>query len=235
MEKIEIEIPDYIRTVELSKSRRQRYYEKGKKLPTAKKYLDDSKYEWQTFNRRVFLVDKQTMKKVVSNPKSAGTPRILTINGQKIYNGEVAKQMRNKVLLEIKKSFAPYLNKLDVISADSYPLKITLEIHDEIYAGSKSLWDADNRAWPYIKAFQDCLTGSIKEGSSRNKQIIPDDNILWITRPPATVFIPLEEGETRKLVFIIESEDDKRILNNKLHSDKLKEEIYEFKRISFWD
>ena len=237
MDKITVEIPNYIRDIKLSNARLRKYYEKGKALPKAKKYLDDSVYEWKVFkDNREFLTEIETGERVISNPRSAGTPRILRINGQKLYNGEITKHLRNKVLSSIKSQFSKYINTLEVIDADQYPLKLTLEIHDTIHAeGSSSLWDADNRSWPYIKAFQDCLTGNTdKEGKRRNKQIIPDDNILFITGPPATRFIPIEEGDTRKLVFTIESEDDERVLNNDTHKKHLSNAINEFRRISFW-
>jgi len=236
MEKITVEIPNYIIDVKLSNARLRKYYEKGKTLPKAQKYLDESKYEWKVIKKREYLVDKETDERVIANPKAAGTPRILRISGQKIYNGEINKQLRNKVLMSIKAQFANYINKLEVIEAEHYPLKITLEIHDTIHAtGSKSLWDADNRSWPYIKAFQDCLTGNKdKEGNRKNKQIIPDDNILFITTPPATKYIPIEEGETRKLIFTIESEDDERVLNSKVHKTHLNDAINKFERVSFW-
>ena len=232
MKEIRIEIPNYIRTVKLSEARKKKYYEKGKKEPKAKKYLDTSKYEWKTFKGRQFLVDLATNERVVANPRAAGTPSIATINGQKIYNNEIEKHTRNKMLGAIKNSFAPYINKLDVI--EEFPLKIEMEIHDVIREpSSNALWDVDNRAWPYIKAFQDCLTGNKDaDGKKRNRQIIPDDNVLFITRPPSTTYIPIDPEEERKLVFIIKKETDPRILKHKEHSKQLKEAVYEFTRVS---
>ena len=208
-----IEIPNYIRHIELSKKRQAKYYEKGKVIPKAKKYFDRALYDYKPypgFGTRLFLTDLSTNERIVANPRAVGTPRILTINGQKIYNGEVNKQVRNKVLLEIKESFKPYIEQLTPIV--KFPIKITCEFHDVIRdSGSGSLWDLDNRSWPYIKAFQDCLTGDRK----KNKKILGDDNILYITQPPVPKFIPVDREEDRKLVFIIQEETDKRILNHK--------------------
>ena len=213
---IVIEVPKYIRKVKLSEARIKKYYEKGKKLPTAKKYTNAEKYEWKKIGNRVFLFDKETNEKVIANPKAAGTPRYITINGQKIYNGEVSKHIRNKVLSSIKDSFAPYINKLQEIDIEEFPIRIDMEVHDIIREpSSNSLWDLDNRAWPYIKAFQDCLTGNTdKKGRKRNKQIIPDDNVLFITQPCVPKFIPVDKEEDRKLVFTIRKETDERILKH---------------------
>lgn len=210
-----ITIPNYIRTIRLSEARQKKYYELGKVAPKAKKYQDSSLYEYRTwpgFKNRKFLVDITTGERVLANPKAAGTPRELTINGQKIYNGEVGKHVRNKVLSDIKKSFEPYIAQLKPIT--KFPIRIECEIHDVIRdEGSNSLWDMDNRAYPYIKAFQDCLTGNKdKSGNYRSKRVLADDNILYITQPPVPLFVPINPGEERKLIFIIKEEEDIRIL-----------------------
>ena len=220
-----IEIPNYIRQVELSKARQVKYYELGKKLPKAKKYEDKTKYDFQEipgFGIRKFLIDLHTKQRVIANPKAAGTARHVVINGQKIYNGEVDKHVRNKVLSEIKKSFIPYINQLDIIL--KFPIRIRCEIHDVIRENNGgSLWDLDNRSWPYIKAFQDCLTGNRnKDLLLQCKKVIPDDNILYITQAPLPLFIPVNTEEERKLVFIIEEEVDPRILTHALFCEELK-------------
>jgi hypothetical protein len=212
-----VEIPQYIRKVELSKARQVKYYELGKKMPKAKKYTDTKKYEYQQipgFGLRKFLIDLQTKQRVIANPLAAGTARNVVINGQKIYNGEINQHTRNKVLSTIKASFIPYINKLEQIT--KFPITIRCEIHDVIRESSgNSLWDIDNRSYPYIKAFQDCLTGNKgRDCILKCKQVIPDDNILYITQAPVPKFIPVDKEEDRKLIFYIEEEIDERILNH---------------------
>lgn len=184
----------------MSKKRRAKYFTPKDKLPL--KYQND-KYEFRTTNKKTVLVLKSTGEKVIANPKVAGTPKNSTINGQKIYNGEVHKSSRNKMMNEIKDSFEPYIKKIPVIT--EYPIKIEVEVHDVVFeSASKQLWDLDNRTYPYIKAFQDCL--------KKHNKII-DDNILYITRPPAPIFIPIADTEDRKLVFKIYKEDNEVIIN----------------------
>jgi len=232
---ITVEIPEYIRQVKLSEARQKKYYEKGKKGPKAKKYNDSTKFVWKRWsNGKIYLTDLELGERVVANPRAQGTPRLITINGQKIYNGEASKHIRNKVLSAIKDSFAPYINKMDSIDLEHFPLKLELEVHDIIREpSSNSLWDVDNRAWPYVKAFQDCLTGNKdKKGKKRCKQIIPDDNVLWITQPPVPKFVPVDKEEDRKLVFKITRDTDKRVRNHKGFQQQLKEAKYELQRIS---
>ena len=116
---------------------------------------------------------------------------------------------------------------MDVV--DEFPIRIDMEIHDIIRdENSNSLWDMDNRAWPYIKAFQDCLTGNKdKNGNNKNKIIIPDDNILYITQPPIPLYIPVDDTYDRKIVFRLVEETDERILKHKAYQQehkKLKED-----------
>lgn len=232
--KITIEIPEYIRQIKLSNARRRKYYEKGKKEPTAKKYTNAAKYGWKKYGAKQFLIDLDTDERVVANFRAAGTPKYMTINGQKIYNAEASPHVRSKVMSEIKKSFGPYIDALEVIKEEHFPINIHLEIHDIIRdPNNNQYWDIDNRSMPYIKGFQDCLTGNKdKDGKNRNKQIIPDDHILFVTQAPVPKFIPVATEEERKLVFTIVSEEDKRVIENKDFQEQLKDAIYEFKRIS---
>lgn len=216
-------IPNYIREIQLSAARQVKYYKIGKKLPKAKKYHDKTKYDFRTIEGldEQWLFDLSTNQRVIANPKAAGTPKVIVINGQKIYNGEVNKHIRNKVLSSIKSSFKSYVEQLEPIT--KFPIKLSLEIHDTIReSNSHNLWDMDNRAWPYIKAFQDVLTGNKdKTGKFRNKVVIPDDNILYITQPPVPKFIPIDNEDDRMLIFKIEEEDDKRILDHKGYKEEL--------------
>lgn len=226
MNKIIITFPEYIRTIRLSESRRISYYDKDKALPKAKMYLDRTKYDYQKYGTKSYLVDLLTGERVIKNPRAAGTPNDMVINGQKIYNGEMNPNTRNKVMSSIKKSFFEEINKCDIIT--EFPLKMTLEIHDTIKVATGNLWDVDNRAFPYVKAFQDCLTGAKIKGVPNCKQIIPDDNNLFVCSSPAPKFIPISDEKDRKLVFIIEKETDPRILKNVEYCKILDEELTKY-------
>lgn len=207
----EIIIPNYLRKVKLSESRKVKLYSAGN-LPKAKKYQDKSKYDWAIVNGKSVLVELSTGNPVIANPKAMGTAKWQTINGQAIYNGQMHTHSRAKIFNELKESFAEYINKMDVIT--NTPIRIQAEIHDTVYEAG-SLWDVDNRSWPYIKAFQDCLTGNRdKNGVARNKIIIEDDNILFITQPAVPLFIPVDTEAERMLVFRIIEETDERILKH---------------------
>lgn len=198
-----IEIPNYIRTVLMSKSRQKKYYVKGKKS-VPKKYLTNQ-FIWKKRGTKDCLYNTISKEFVIANPKTHGTEKIKIINGQKIYNGEIQRWDRAKLMDTIHKSFIPYICKLKAIK--EFPIKIYCEVHDLVDDPllKNQVWDLENRVFPYFKGFHDVL---------KHQGIIPDDNILYITQPTAARFIPIEEGQERKLVFIIEKETDERVLNH---------------------
>ena len=202
----EVIYPEHLKKVLLSKARQKKYYELGSSLSKkmAKKYHNKEAYEWRCVNKRSFLYHIGTDDKVVANPKAAGTPKYQIINGQAIYNGAMHPTVRAKVFRELKEHIAPYLDGIEPIK--EAPLKIFIEIHDTIREGS-SLFDIDNRSYPYLKAWQDVLTGNKGE----NKVILQDDNILIVTTVQSK-FIPVHTTAERQIIFKIYKEDDPRII-----------------------
>ncbi len=77
-----VEIPDYIERIQLSKSRRPKFFQKGDNIP--KRYRDERFFN---FNGRGVLVNVDTEERVIANPRAAGTPREKRINGQDIWSG----------------------------------------------------------------------------------------------------------------------------------------------------
>lgn len=214
---IKIEIPQYIKKVLMSSKRMKKYYVFGKKdLP--KKYSDTTKYDYKAFKAtsgkgvKLILIDLITKEKVIANPKVHGTEKWKVINGQKIYNGEISKWERATLMRAIKESYNDILSKIKPIDIKRFPICIKVELHDLIIDPicKNQLWDVGNRVFPYFKAFEDAL---------QHFKIIPNDNVFFITSPPAPIFIPVDRTEDRKLIFIISSETDPRIINNKQYKD----------------
>ena len=235
MKKQTVEIPLYIRKVKLSNKRITKYYESTKVGPKAKKYANREQYDYVLYKSktRKFLTDLKTGERVIANPLAQGTPKYIVVNGQKLYNGEMNPMVRRKVMAELKEQMGLVVDKMTELDPKDFPIRIEMELHDVIREpSSHSLWDLDNRAYPYVKAFQDCLTGNRdRDGKKRNKQVIPDDNILFITSPPTPTFIPVESEEDRKLVFTLVKETDKRIVTNPEFMAQLKEQLDEITRI----
>lgn len=208
----------------MSNARVAKYYNKNRKTPKLPvKYKDKSKYEWKVFptpldKNRTLLVEKETMRRVVANPKSVGTPHWEKVSFQKIYNGDISKHVRAKMVIEVKKFINSKLDQLKAIKEEDYPIKIQMEIHDT-FLERGALFDIGNRGWMYGKVFEDCLTRG---------GIIVDDNVLFVTQAPAPKYIPVNTEEDRKLVFIIETDTDSR-LQHPEYIAKRKEEIEKWK------
>lgn len=177
---IEIEIPNYLTHVQLTKGRRAKYYTKGTKIP--KKYSKLKKYDSKN---RLCGADG---KPIVANPASINKPRIKKINGQELYSGNMPPHLRSKIVSVLKEHFMEALCKCNRI--EHFPIAIEAELYT--IPGAMN-WDLDNQ-WIYHKCFQDALVAN---------HIIPDDNIFYITKAPAFSYHPVDRLEDRKLVYRI--------------------------------
>jgi len=185
-----IEIPEYITHVELSKSRKPKYYRKGQKIP--KKYAKFKKYD---LRGRLLGADGLP---IVANAAVVSKPRLLKINGQQLYSGNMNPMMRSKVVNLIKEFFQPYTSKLK-------PVGIPVRIEADLYAPLQAKnWDLDNQ-WIYHKCFLDSL---VKNG------VLPDDNVMFVTQAPGFRYFPVDHTEDRKLVYRLVPEDRPEILEH---------------------
>lgn len=180
--------------------------EKGKKLPsrffkaecideygeltTNVRYALKSQYKIGVIKKGKRLINvliTESGEPVLANPRAAGTPKYMPINGQAIYNGKVAQFSRAKMMTEIKRYFATELvenNKapfayLKAIAEDlNTSFHMEMHLHDHIENGN---WDLGNRLLPYEKAFPDLLcTGKIDKDTKVFEPILKDDNIKFI-------------------------------------------------------
>ena len=231
----------YRRDFVQSEEMRPKYYEKGnKKLPSQycdKRRLkadgvrdpDGINYGWREFpvirkkvKRMVdFLIDLKTGERVVLNPDKVGKQSTKNINGQDFYSGKLFRGQKDKMLGAIKDQLRQYVMSCPKI--ERFPLQIEVELHDTIIDNDFSngqRWDIGNRWFPYAKCFEDVL----KKGRG-GCGVIPDDDRLYITKPPSVIFVPVETTQQRKLVFYLYVDRRPCILNNpiyqKEHGNKL--------------
>jgi len=201
---IEITIPEYITHVQLSKRRKAKHYKRGDKMPL--KYQDRKKYK---FDREGYLVSAKGGLRVIANPRSAGTPKFLKINGQAIYSGNMRPMVRAKVVNAMKEFFAEHIKDMRVLR---WPYRIEADLYAPIAAGN---WDLDNQ-WIYHKCFIDAL---VAEGK------LFDDNIMFVTGSPGFRYFPVDEPEQRKLVYRLIPEDRTEILEHpsykKVHAESM--------------
>lgn len=195
-------IPKYKTKVQISKKRRKRYYKKGKDgwkprdLPTT--YQDKlDKGEW-TVNSKGYLCVEDGTKKL-ANPQAAGTPKYEALSGNSLMTGYGSYHTRNTVTQKLKEFYAPFVkNQLRTIT--TFPLIITWDFHTTI---GEANWDMDNMFF-YWKYLQDVLV---------DQDIIPDDNIKFITYPPSARLVPVKTWEERKFVFKF-YHDERKLIHN---------------------
>jgi hypothetical protein len=151
------------------------------------------------------------VEKVLANPKQAGTPKLHIISGQDFHVG-LDPFIRTKVVDTLHAFYYNHFSNypLDILDKfkkslnNSYPLYIEMEIKDTVKSmfdntkeGNGKHWDVGNRALPYMKTFLDFLDKGHKDIES----FIVDDDRLHVSSGNNAFFTPIEEGETRTLVF----------------------------------
>ena len=194
-------IGNYPTEVKVSDKKRATYWYAGDAFP--KKYRDATKYGLDADG---ILIDKATGLKIVKNNKTAGQPRMLTINAQKIYVG-IHHSVRSKIVNELHTMFHAEFKKQFPASIDTTNKKILITLHFyDIY--STKLPDLDNLANLFVKCGIDCLTtvnnpNQVKLAQMTHKLgILPDDKMIFIPHILCE-FTDVADVKDRKLDFSI--------------------------------
>lgn len=230
-----VTIHQYIRHVVTTMKRGAKYYQKGEKVPLKYSNRIGKDLHWVVLKDggKALLVDDDE-EPIIKNPNVAGTPKLMTINGQDLHTLRMKDYDRSKVIKSIKAQMIPEIEKLEPIL--SFPIRILCELHDT-YMDYEHLkkdgepaivdWDVDNRGLFYVKTFPDVLSGcpyiyedkkaKTKTMRYKSKRIIPNDHRGYITQPPVALFVPIEKEEDRKLVFHIYHDEREVIKNSKFY------------------
>ena len=202
-----MEIPNYIREVELSKKRRPIYYKEGTSIP--KKYSNKENYDFSGG----YLINKSTGEKVVKNANVYNKPRYKKIQGQDIWRG-VNFHLRSKISKEMKKYFYEHFRGIPKIV--KYPIGIRIDFYDNVEEGE----DLDNMIYFYRKCIHDALCGNVEfikvsvdkidknveemiPNREKYPQIIVDDGKKYV-QAILTQFYPIDvTKETPRLVLEI--------------------------------
>lgn len=178
----QIVVPEYLEHVMLSKQRRAKYYHVKGRVPN--RYLNKDKF---SVDSNGIVINKATNEKVLANPRSAGTPKMMRISGQDIWAG-MNIMIRSKIAKAVKKSLEPYFKNIKKV--EEYPIGVALDFYRPRGKGN---WDIDNHSLIYRKCIFDYL---------KDKGVIEDDSISFITSTPTNYF-EVNSPEERKLVITI--------------------------------
>lgn len=185
---IQIHIPDYLRELQVSKTRRPKYYKNPDKIPTRFK---TSRYTFKNGK----LYDTESKLYPCANINLLEKPRFVRINGNDIMR--MHPQTWAKIVLALHEMFSDAI-KAQVTREEAlkipFPWKIGLEFRTHHgYAD----WDIDN-PWIYEKCFHDAL----------KKVMGFDDSILKITNGGEKKFRPVRSFETRSIVATITTDTE---------------------------
>jgi hypothetical protein len=194
LKKYHCSIPDYPTEIRVSNKRREKFWKDGETLP--------KKHAGATLRADGFYVDALD-ERITKNTKTAGKPRMLTINAQKIYVG-IHHAVRSKIVEELHSvlgaAFKAQLPSKIILNGN----KILIHLHFyEVY--TIKIPDLDNLSNLFVKCGIDCLTeknnpNQSKSGYTHKLGIIPDDKASFI--PYIVVeFSNVPKPEDRKLDF----------------------------------
>lgn len=202
MSNIVVVVPDYIKQVQLSKSRRAKYYKEGDRIP--KKYSNTENYNFV----KDCLTEIATGQRVVRNVRTAGKERLKKVQGQDIWRG-INFNLRSKIAKELKKYFYEYFRGIPRVN--KYPIGIRIDFYDNVEEGE----DIDNMIYFYRKTIHDALSGNVdfkKVTFTKNNvevtemvpdhqnypPIIIDDSKKYVQSIP-TRFYPIGKDEKPKM------------------------------------
>lgn len=184
--------------VELSKSRRAKYYSPSTSKEVPKKYqgknfrylpypvrekhlnLSDDVLQGVYKNKR-YLTDLKTKERVIANPRISGTPNTKKINSNLLYS-TLNQHTRDKMVNTIKEYYTDNYN-IVLRSEPEYPSFIKA-----YYSMPKEFgdWDCDNAVGFYNKVLQDWVN---------HMNFIPEDNTNYIqSNVQSELLEPNKEG-----------------------------------------
>jgi len=147
----------------------------------------------------------------INEPKKNTTKKkFKKVSGQNIYSQ--GSPFFRKIIVQKMHEFLSNIEKFDL---SSYPVEIEMEWHmipnfqsirmigEKLSLGKqkdhyKPTFDCINQ-WLWVKTFEDVLV--------KDLEILQDDNVSFISSSGKITFVPVEEYEDRKLVFIIKESD----------------------------
>jgi len=197
LKKFKCSIKDYPTEIKVSDKRRAVYYKLGDNVP--------KKHVISKVDKEGFLLDVKG-DKILKNVKTAGQPKMLTINAQKIYVG-IHHSVRSKIVNELHALFNEEFKKQLPAKIELGENKIMIGLHfQDVY--TNKLPDLDNLANLFVKCGIDCLTtvnnpNQMTALSTTHKLgILPDDKMAFIPHIHCE-FTHVEDPKDRKLDFYI--------------------------------
>jgi hypothetical protein len=188
---IQIRIPNYLRQIQLSKTRRPKYYDNSHPDKYPKKYQGNGRYGFKDGK----LYDFVSNGYVIANEGVLEKPRHLMINGNIIMR--LHSRVIQKIVWNLDDMFSRALKaQLSPKNASTVPFPWKVSLTFKTHYGFAD-WDIDN-PWIYEKCFIDAL----------KKHMGFDDSILKITNGGEKKFRPIRSFDEPELIVTIETDKD---------------------------
>ncbi len=200
-----IVFPDYPIKVQMSKSRRKKWFEEGYSIP--RKYQDDQFNFKHRPGRKDYpkcLYNSETKEFVIKNERFVDMPRYQSLS----YN-KISTKLKIPVLIKLKEWMSDFIPRTLNLRG---PIKVQAIVYDWPIPLNK---DLDNMHI-YYKAFLDLL---------KQRGLIKDDSKRFITMSGGFRFIPITNQADRKLVFHLTEDDNPDIMNHVMFNLTPKEVI----------
>lgn len=179
-----IVVPDYPDSIQMSKERRAVYYTKNGKRKIPKRYLDKTRYYFDSNGR---VRHTYTHTPVIANPRTVGKERRWVVNFQEIWNGRTAGPARANKINRLKDILRPYIKQMS--SVKEYPIGLQIELYNTSFNV-----DAFNKGAIYIKVIEDLMT---------EQGIIEDDSPGYINDTGRVILHEVKTEDEKRMEIII--------------------------------
>lgn len=187
-------IPLYREEFQYSQSRKPTYWKKTDKLPAyANLGISSGNYIWVLKGSKECLFDTIKSEFIVKNSKSAGKPRVMSINSQPFWaGGNGSEWVRMKMKDAVKSEFVPYIARhlpLKIFPPKNKFIQIEFIFFYPFKTKVKQYQDYINHWFVRQKIFEDTLV---------DMKVISDDN-PDILRGGYGRYVEIENEQERRL------------------------------------
>lgn len=180
---LKITVPQYPVRIQMTKSRRAKYYKAVEDLPKT--------WKRDRFGLKGgFVYNLETGERVIKNSRSVGTPRYQTLSGNSFWAGFGHPSQRAILARALKDGLKEnMIVEGDPLKVEDFPLQVFWKI------SKPTAIDFDiSNLWFYYKMLEDCLV---------DLKIIPNDTFRYISWLSGPKFETCSTEEEREIVLIL--------------------------------
>ena len=222
---IRFKIPNYPRKYKAGNKERPRFYEQDKDLPNViTKGISEGKIHFIPFQNKMVAAYTMDNIPLIKNAKTVGKAVYKTINGNELHSLNMPDYVRSNIINTIKDYVIPIINghSFWTLVKQDYPIAVKF-----VYVVPRNeISDLDNHKLFYEKCILDLLQpvrknvikdeiGNIKAVQTDACNIIPNDNVDYVTQLHS-IYIPSLDDKATLFVELLRFNDgDLDYIHNK--------------------